>query len=32
MQFNGVGGLRTHITFATFFAAASGEPRTVSPI
>jgi hypothetical protein len=32
MQFNGVGGLRTYISFGTFFAAASGAPRAVSPI
>jgi hypothetical protein len=32
MQFNGVGGLRTYISFGVFFAAASGAPRAVSPI
>jgi hypothetical protein len=29
MQFNGVGGLRTYISFGAFFAAASGAPRAV---
>jgi hypothetical protein len=31
MQFNGVGRWRSYISFGTFFAAANGAPRAVSP-